>query len=80
LALDPADHTVWMINNDIPTGPLEHYSTTGTLLSTGPYADAGALGAEFNLEPAATPEPGTLVMFGSGIVGLAGMLRRKINL
>lgn len=26
------------------------------------------------------PEPGTLVMFGSGIVGLAGLLRRKINL
>lgn len=28
----------------------------------------------------ATPEPGTLIMFGSGIVGLAGILRRKINL
>jgi len=27
-----------------------------------------------------TPEPGTLVMFGSGIIGLAGVLRRKINL
>ena len=26
------------------------------------------------------PEPGTLVMFGSGIIGLAGILRRKINL
>ncbi len=27
----------------------------------------------------AVPEPGTLMMFGSGIVGLAGILRRKIN-
>ena len=27
-----------------------------------------------------TPEPGTLIMFGSGILGLAGVLRRKINL
>ncbi|HEY4930122.1 MAG TPA: PEP-CTERM sorting domain-containing protein [Terriglobales bacterium] len=27
-----------------------------------------------------TPEPGTLVMFGSGIVGLAGLLRRKLML
>ena len=28
----------------------------------------------------AAPEPGTLMMFGSGIIVLAGMLRRKINL
>jgi PEP-CTERM motif-containing protein len=28
----------------------------------------------------ATPEPSTLTMFGSGIIGLAGVLRRKINL
>jgi len=27
-----------------------------------------------------TPEPGTFVMLGSGIIGLAGILRRKINL
>ena len=27
-----------------------------------------------------TPEPGTLIMFGSGMLGLAGILRRKINL
>ena len=27
-----------------------------------------------------TPEPGTLVMFGSGALGLLGVIRRKINL
>ena len=27
-----------------------------------------------------TPEPGTLIMFGSGMLGLAGILRRKIKL
>jgi hypothetical protein len=27
-----------------------------------------------------TPEPGNLVMLGSGLIGLAGILRRKVNL
>jgi PEP-CTERM motif len=27
-----------------------------------------------------TPEPGTLMLFGSGILGLAGLFRRKLNL
>jgi hypothetical protein len=27
-----------------------------------------------------TPEPGTLLMFGSAMIGLGGVLRRKINL
>ena len=48
------------------------------MLSFGP--DIGtALGGEFDLAPT-TPEPGTLILFGSGILGLAGVLRRKINL
>ena len=76
LALDPADHTLWLVNG--PTGNLEQYSTAGALLSTGP--NVGFLqGGEFDLAPT-TPEPGTLIMLGSGIVGLAGVLRRKINL
>ena len=35
---------------------------------------------DFTYNTSTTPEPGTLVMFGSGIIGLAGILRRKINL
>ena len=36
-------------------------------------------GMSFNFaQTVGTPEPGTLVMFGSGIVGLAGFLRRKL--
>ena len=29
--------------------------------------------------PAFTPEPGTLVLFGSGLLGIAGILRRKLG-
>lgn len=28
----------------------------------------------------ATPEPGSLILLGSGVLGLAGLLRRKLNL
>jgi hypothetical protein len=36
--------------------------------------------AQFTGSVNSIPEPGTLLMFGSGIIGLAGTLRRKINL
>ena len=42
----------------------------GGLLSVGPYV-GGALGGEFSLAPTATPEPGTLILFGSGILDVA---------
>lgn len=33
---------------------------------------------DIHLQP--VPEPGTLAMFGSGLIGIAGVLRRKFNL
>jgi hypothetical protein len=80
LAMDPADHTLWLVHDDVNgyVGWLEQYSTAGVLLSTGPNVGY-TFGGEFNLAPA-TPEPGTLILFGSGILGLAGVLRRRINL
>ena len=77
LAMDPATHTLWLVDDE-NTFSLEQYSTAGVLLSTGPYVGY-TLGGEFNMGATPTPEPGTLIMFGSGILGLAGILRRKIN-
>jgi PEP-CTERM motif len=78
LAMDPATHTLWLVDDE-NTFKLEQYSTAGVLLSTGPYVGY-TLGGEFDMGATPTPEPGTLVMFGSGILGLAGLVRRKINL
>jgi hypothetical protein len=41
-------------------------------------ADIG--GGSVTIQTAAVPEPASLALFGSGIIGLAGLLRRKINL
>jgi hypothetical protein len=79
LAMDPATHTLWLVDDE-NTFKLEQYSTAGVLLSTGPYVGY-TVGGEFDMGGASpTPEPGSLVMLGSGILGLAGFLRRRINL
>lgn len=48
-----------------------------TLYTAIPGTESGNLGTAQNFM--GTPEPGTLAMFGSGVIGLAGMLRRKFR-
>src|ERR1039458_10020713 len=45
--------------------------------SSGAQVSFGAVTATF-APAASTPEPSTLVLFGSGILGLAGILRKKV--
>jgi PEP-CTERM motif len=37
-------------------------------------------GPNFGWTTTATPEPGSLMLLGTGVLGLAGVIRRKINL
>ena len=65
---------------DFSAAPNLVVSTPGPILSaTGGnnvnYVDplvSGSFGSP-------VPEPGTFVMFGSGVIGLAGLIRRKLN-
>lgn len=51
---------------------------SGVMLYTAlPGTESGSLETAQNF--LGTPEPGTLAMFGSGVIGLAGMLRRKFQ-
>jgi len=68
--------------SNINNGSISEWSMNGAFVKTenvtggspGPLIE----GMSFNFaQTVGTPEPGTLVMFGTGIVGLAGLLRRR---
>ncbi len=79
LALDPADHTLWLYTF-YPGFPdevhLEQYSTAGPVnfqprAAIGSVAFSGdGLGAEFPLHAAAIPEPASVTLLLSGLVGV----------
>ena len=57
-------------------------SSTGGVFTVGQTTEAsGGVTVEYDYNPppppSGTPEPGTLTLFGTGLLGLAGMLRRK---
>jgi PEP-CTERM motif len=67
---------------DIPNGGLGGPATCNFRLSGTNYDDCGSGGDSFTLTgstPGTTPEPSSILLFGSGILGLAGVLRRKLT-
>jgi len=69
-----------------PIGPMGGgYTVELVLQNTVPlgggsvaWADGGITGLSYNTST--VPEPGSMILFGSGVVGLAGLLRRKLSL
>jgi hypothetical protein len=58
-------------------------SVTGGAVGNAETTLAGAdvnITYDYTPPPSDTPEPGTLTLFGTGLLGLAGMLRRKYML
>lgn len=71
--------------SNIFDGTITQWSMSGTQMGTntltGWTLSPLVEGMSFNFQQTiGTPEPGTLLMFGSGVIGLAGLLRRKFHI
>jgi len=63
-------------NTWLPTGS-DSFTTGHNNFTNGHQTDTATLG-QGGITFQTTPEPGTLALFGSGILGLAGLVRRKL--
>jgi hypothetical protein len=74
---DPSDLTsqTWGFTN---TGAS--FTTWLNGVQTDPPCDSCSITIDAEPPVTDTPEPGSLLLFGSGLLGLAGMVRRKIGL
>jgi sugar lactone lactonase YvrE len=79
LAYEASTNTLWVTNtNTCGSGTcLYEYDTSGNLLKTFniPVYD-NIIGGEIST----IPEPGTLLLMGSGVLGLLGVVRRKMSI
>lgn len=73
-----ANGSVNVTASGVPTGTVFYglvLNSKGQINYITPNSEAAILG-----RTSVVPEPGTLTMLGTGLIGLAGMVRRKLNL
>lgn len=63
---------------NIPTGP-EQWGTTQEGAMYGDPTPCTGCTVTTTATPTATPEPASLLLFGSGLAGIAGFVRRKLT-
>ena len=74
----PGNNTYFDVNSGGVTTRVFCYS--GIACNPGNPSPGYGLVTTFVTGTAPTPEPGSILLLGSGVLGLAGMLRRKMNL
>ena len=66
---------ITIVGNNWQVGSSLAFNGTGVINDV----TDGYWGPNFGWDPTPTPEPGSLLLLGSGVAGLAGVLRRKLN-